>query len=540
MTRYVDETLAHLVARSQISRRSLLRHAAIASGAAVAVAGTPFARTFISSTLAQEADSGTPVAGGSVRLGFEANPDDLNPFTMNSLVSALVTEQVYDTLFIFDENLESQPNLCVSFEAPDDQTYVFTIAENAMFSDGSPVTSEDVKFSLESYKDPEIGGRAWAQAIETIDIVDEQTVQVNLSTPYAPMIGYLSWHYNPIISKAFYEENDGNLQNVTMGSGPFILEEFIPDQIIRFTRNPNYWQDGLPYLDEMEWLILPDDQARVAALRGGEIANADFLDYQPVETFDNNPDWDVYAVSTLTHATTYINCAEGPLADARVRQALSYAIDRNEFLQTSALGYGQVTGYIPAPEQFWALPVDELETYQTNIDRARELLEEAGYPDGFDVTLRVSPLYILDTANAQVLQQQLQEINVNVTIEQLEWGNLLDAWVNSDFEMLNILLLGLPDPDGYTWGRYHSDSPSNYNQISDPELDAMMDEARATVDPDQRQALYADIQRKLDTLVPNLFYYVYDVWLIWDPRYRGITPLPNASAPYLKRVWIEQ
>jgi peptide/nickel transport system substrate-binding protein len=540
MTRYVDETLARLVARSQISRRSLLRHAAIASGAAVAVAGTPFAQPFISSTLAQEADSGTPVAGGSVRLGFEANPDDLNPFTMNSLVSALVTEQVYDTLFIFDENLESQPNLCVSFEAPDDQTYVFTIAENAMFSDGSPVTSEDVKFSLESYKDPEIGGRAWAQAIETIDIVDEQTVQVNLSTPYAPMIGYLSWHYNPIISKAFYEENDGNLQNVTMGSGPFILEEFIPDQIIRFTRNPNYWQDGLPYLDEMEWLILPDDQARVAALRGGEIANADFLDYQPVETFDNNPDWDVYAVSTLTHATTYINCAEGPLADARVRQALSYAIDRNEFLQTSALGYGQVTGYIPAPEQFWALPVDELETYQTNIDRARELLEEAGYPDGFDVTLRVSPLYILDTANAQVLQQQLQEINVNVTIEQLEWGNLLDAWVNSDFEMLNILLLGLPDPDGYTWGRYHSDSPSNYNQISDPELDAMMDEARATVDPDQRQALYADIQRKLDTLVPNLFYYVYDVWLIWDPRYRGITPLPNASAPYLKRVWIEQ
>ncbi|CAN5570253.1 hypothetical protein BH23CHL5_BH23CHL5_02380 [soil metagenome] len=139
-----------------------------------------------------------------------------------------------------------------------------------------------------------------------------------------------------------------------------------------------------------------------------------------------------------------------------------------------------------------------------------------------------------------MLQQQLQAININVTIEQLEWGNLLDAWVNSDFEMLNILLLGQPDPDGYTWGRYHSTSPTNRNLISDPELDAMLDEARSTVNPESRRALYADVQQKLDTLVPNLFYYVYDVWLIWDPRFRGITPMPNASAPYMKRVWIEQ
>jgi peptide/nickel transport system substrate-binding protein len=542
MSRYVDETLARLVHEDRLSRRRLLKQTAI-GGTALGFAGFRIIDPFAPGVRAQEATpeaEGAPVPGGTLRAGFEANPDDLNPFTMSSLVSALVTEQVYDTLFIFDENLQSQPNLCVNFEAPDETTYLFTIADNAMFSDGTPVTSEDVKFTLEGYQDPELGGRGWAQVIDTIDIVDETTVQVNLTSPFAPMIGYLSWHYNPIVSKAFYEANEGNLQTVTMGSGPFILEEFTPDQNIRFVKNPNYWQEGLPYLDEMEWVVLPDDQARVAALRGGEVANADFLDYQPVESFIDNPDWNVYQVSTLTHATTYINCSEGPLADARVRQAMSYAIDRNEFLQTAALGFGQVTGYIPAPEQFWAVPVEDLTTYQTSVDRALELMEEAGYPDGFDVTLRVSPLYILDTANAQVLQQQLQAININVEIEQLEWGNLLDAWVNSDFEMLNILLLGQPDPDGYTWGRYHSSSPSNYNQISDPELDALLDEARANVVPEERQALYAEIQQKLDTLVPNLFYYVYDVWLIWDPRYRGITPMPNASAPYMKRVWIAE
>ena len=325
-----------------------------------------------------------------------------------------------------------------------------------------------------------------------------------------------------------------------MGSGPFVIEEFVPDQVLRFRKNENYWQDGLPYLDAMEWIILPDDQARVAALRGGEVQNADFLDHQAVQSFENTPDWDVYEVATLTHGTTYINCSDGPLSDARVRQALSFAIDRNEFVQGAALGFGQVTGYIPASDKTWSIPVDELPTYQTDVDKAKELLKEAGYEDGFDVTLRVSPLYVLDTANAQILQQQLQPIGVNVNIEQLDWANLLDAWVNSDFEMLNILLLGLPDPDGYTWGRYHSASPTNYNQISDPDLDAMMDAARSETDVEKRKALYADIQLKLDELVPNLFYYVYNVWLIWDPKAQGITPLPNSSAPYLRRVWFAQ
>jgi peptide/nickel transport system substrate-binding protein len=375
--------------------------------------------------------------------------------------------------------------------------------------------------------------------IESVEALDDHTVQINLSSPFAPIIGYLSWHYNPILSKAFYEANEGNLQSLTLGSGPFVLEEFTPDQSLRFVRNPHYWQEGLPYLDGMDWLIIPDDQARVAALRGGDLQTADFIDAQPVESFVDNPDWVVHQVPSLTHALTYINCSEGPLADARVRQALSYAIDREEILQTAALGYGQVSGYIPAPEQFWAVPVDDLPTFHHDLDKARQLMEEAGYADGFDVTLRVSAQYILDLANAQVLQQQLQAINVNITLEQLEWGNLLDAWVNKEFEMLNILLLGLPDPDGYTRGRYHTESTSNRNLLSDPELDAMMDEARATIDPEQRQVMYADIQQKLDTLVPNLFYYAIDTWLIWDPAFQGVTPLPNASAPYLKEVWIE-
>ncbi len=533
-----DDHLTRLMAAVQADRST--RRRLLQSGVALAGGAMLMPSMVRGIAGAQDASPEAVTPGGTIRVAFEANPDDLNPFTMSSLVSASVIEQVYDTLFIFDENLTSQPNLCTEMESPDDTTFIFHLAENAVFSDGSPLTSADVKFSLETYKDPDIGGRAWAARIDTVEEVDEHTVKVSLTEPFAPLISYLSWQYNPIVSKAFYEANDGDLKQKTMGSGPFILDEFIPDQVLSFKKNPNYWQDGLPYLDAMEWIILPDDQARVAALRGGDVDNADFLDHQPVEPFLDDPNWTVYDVSVLTHATTQMNTSTGPLADARVRQALSYAIDRKEILEGAALGFGQVTGYIPASDKTWAIPVDELPSYHTDIDKAKELLKEAGYENGFDVTLRVSPLYILDIANAQILQQQLKPLGVNIKIEQLEWGNLLDAWVESDFEMINILMLGQPDPDGYTYGRYHSSSPGNYTKISDPDLDAMLEAARGETDFEQRKALYADIQLKLDTLVPMLLFYVYDVWLIWNPAVQGITPLPNSSAPYMKRMWIAQ
>ncbi len=533
-----DDAVSRLLTAVQadrLTRRRLLQSGAAFAGGAVMLPA--LARGIAGAQDATPADVKT---GGTLKIAFEANPDDLNPFTMASLVSALVVEQVYDTLFIFDENLTSQPNLCTELESPDETTYILHLAPNATFSDGSPLTSADVKFSLEAYKDPEIGARAWAARIDTVEEVDEHTVKISLTEPFAPLIGYLSWQYNPIVSKAFYEANNGDLKQQTMGSGPFVLDNFVPDQVLSFKKNPSYWQEGLPYLDGMEWVILPDDQARVAALRGGEVQNADFIDHQPVEAFIDDPKWKIYDVSVLTHATTNINCRTGPLADARVRQALSYAIDRNDILEGAALGFGQVTGYIPSSDKTWSIPVDELPTYHTDIEKAKALLKEAGYESGFDVTLRVSPLYVLDIANAQILQQQLKPLGVNVKIEQLEWGNLLDAWVQSDFEMLNILLLGQPDPDGYTFGRFHSSSPSNYAGISDPELDTMLEAARGETDVEKRKALYRDIQLKLDTLVPMLLYYVYNVWLIVDPAVQGITPLPNSSAPYMKRIWIDQ
>lgn len=508
--------------------------ATVEATAAVPVADTPVPAATATPT--------GPRPGGVLRAAAETNPTGLDPHKVLSLASQSVCEQVYDTMFELDPQLNVVPRLCKSYETPDDKTYIFHLEENVMFSDGTKLTSEDVVFTMNRILDPDVGsGRAaWFGSVESVEALDEYTVQMKTSIPYAPLINNMANAFNGIVSKKFTEANNNNLDQVTMGSGPFILAEYIPDQKIRLERNPYYWRKDKPYLDATEWTIIPDDQGRVAALRAGEVDVAWFIDAKVAELFENDPEYVVYEVPVLTHASTWINCSKPPLDDVRVRQALSYALNRQEFLDTVAFGKGVLTGPIPAPEKEWALPVADYPQYKQDIDKAKSLLAEAGYADGVTIKLKVSPQYVLDTGNAQVLQNQLKAIGVNLELESVEWGNLLNAWFASDFEMLNLLMLGQPDPDGYTWGRFHSTSAGNFAKISDPDLDALLDKQRSTIDREERKKVLADVQRKIVELTPMLYYYCYYVWGIFKPYVKGVTPMANSSGVYLMNEWLDK
>ncbi len=483
-----------------------------------------------------------PKKGGILVAAAETNPSGLDPHKVTSLASQSVVEQTYDSLFELDPNLKVVPRLCKSYETPDGLTYVLHLEENVKFSDGTDLTSEDVKFTIDRILDPKTASPRASQftQVDKVEAVDRNTVRITTKVPFAPMINALASAFNQVVSKKFVESKGGNIDQVTMGSGPFKVAEYIPDQILRFERNPYYWRKDRPLLDGMTWKIIPDDQGRVAALRAKDVEDAWFLDSKVADLFKGNPDYVTYEVPVLTHASTWINCSKPPLNNVKVRQALSYALNRQEFLDTVAFGKGVVTGPIPAPEKEWALPVSDLASYKQDIAKAKSLLAEAGYANGFSVTLKVSPQYVLDTGNAQVLQRQLQAIGVDLKLESVEWGNLLTAWTKSDFEMLNLLMLGTYDPDGYTWGRFHSKSPANYAKISDPDLDVLLDKQRTTVDRAARKTVLNDTQRKIVDLVPMLFYYCYYVWGIYRPYVKGVTPMSNSSGPYMMNIWLDK
>lgn len=544
----VDNTPVQL----RLTRRQLLQLSALSLGAMTtssflaACAAPPLPTTAgpgaaVPATEVAATPAG-PKMGGTLIAAAETNPTGLDPHKVNSLASQSVVEQVYDSLFELDPDLKVVPRLVESYETPDDRTYIFKIHQNVKFSDGTDLTAEDVKFSIERIMNPDTGsGRAvWFRNVESIEVTDPYTITLTTTTPFAPLINALANAFNQIVSKTFTEANGGNLDQVTMGSGPFILADYVPDQLLRLERNPLYWRDDKPRLDATEWRIIPDDQGRVAALRAKEVDVAWFIDAKIAELFQNDPEYVVYEVPVLTHASTWINCSVAPLDDVRVRQAISYAIDRQEFLDTVAFGKGVLTGPIPAPEKEWALPVSDYEMYTRNIDKAKQLLADAGFADGLTLTLKVSPQYVLDTGNAQVLQRQLADVGISLELESVEWGNLLSDWVQSNFQMLNLLMLGQPDPDGYTWGRFHSQSPANYAKINDPDLDAMLDKQRVTIDRDERKAILADVQRKIVDLTPMLYYYCYYVWGIFRPYVKGVTPMANSSGVYLMNEWLDK
>ncbi|CAN5201857.1 ABC transporter substrate-binding protein [soil metagenome] len=488
------------------------------------------------------ASEGEPVAGGRLISALDTNPVGLDPHTGASFAGQMVWENVYDTLFQFSPTLEVLPSVALSFEIIDDQTYQFNLRDDVVWQNGRQFTAEDVKYSIERAADASIGSlrASWFTPLEEIEVVDDTTCIFHLSEPFAPLVSYLAMPGSALVPREVVEEH-GDLQNVAVGTGPFSLETFRNNEFALLKKFEDHWRTDLPYLDEHEIRISSDEQSRLAAIRAGEHEFSRMFDPQNAWTLEEEG-YKIFSGLTASRPLTVINCRRAPLDDKRVRQALSYAINRQEMMDATIFGDGVLTGFIPVADEVWALPATEFESYTQDIDRARELLAEAGHENGFDLVMKVSPQYAFDLSNAQILQSQLAPLGINVEIEQVEWGNLLELYRTSyDFDLLNIILTHQPDPDGYLYGSFHSESTTNSPGISDPELDEMLDLGRRTADFDERKQIYDDLQRLLmDDLVPMLVTFNYNQYWPAQQYVNGYQVVPSISRIYLREVWKDE
>lgn len=506
---------------------------------------------------ATEAPSGTPDAGGGSteessgevkrggRLTFaiDTAPVGLDPHLATAFSSQMFYEQIYDTLFHFTPDLQVVPSLAESFDVIDEKTYEFKIRQGVKFQDGSPLTVEDVIFSYERMIDPEVKSTrgVWFNQIDGLEAKDDSTLVVYLKNPFAPLIGFMAMPGAAIVSKAFTEANNNDLTAVAMGTGPFQLQEYITNQQGNFTRFADHWRGDVPLVDELVLQITTDEASRMAAIRAQQIDMTRLFDKTNADLLEGEG-YQMYKGLCTSYTLTFINCRREPLNDPRVRQALSYAIDRQQFLDTAVFGDGEISGVIPAAEKNWALPVSEYASYKQDIEKAKQLLAEAGYPDGFNVTLTVSPQYQFDVSNAQVLQSQLRPLGINVEIQQVEWGNLLNT-INQtrDFDLLNIIYTFQPDPDGYTYNFFHSQSLNNASGLADARVDELLDRGRAETDQAERKKIYDEVQKLLaDELVPVLAYYCYYQYLPSQTYVKGYKAIPSLSRIYLRETWLDK
>ncbi|WP_175614609.1 ABC transporter substrate-binding protein [Piscibacillus halophilus] len=440
-----------------------------------------------------------------LKIANDQEPAGLDPHKTPAHSSVRIYSQVYSGLVTFDENMEVVPDLAEEWDQPDDSTYVFTLREGVQFHNGNEVTAEDVKYSFERILDEETASHiaSYFSNVESIEVVGDYEVQFNLSNPDATFLSNLTNASAAIVDQEVVEEN-GDLQQVAVGTGPFKFEEWVADNRVNLVKNEDYFIEGQPKLDEVIYYTMKEESARLSAIRTGEV-DLTTLTAQSADLISNEEEIDVKDYQSLEYSYVGFNVNSEPLEDPKVRQALSLATDRQAITDIVWNGDAVVSGPVAPSMGDWSIDVESHELYQNDIEQAKALLEEAGYADGFDITITTASTYDDMVDTAQLLQQQWEEIGVSAEIKQIEWGEYIDTWSNTSADVLIGRNGSGTDPDRALNYFFHTDGSANVWGFTNSEYDSLVEEGKVTVDQGERQEIYNEAQNLLLDLSPNLF-----------------------------------
>jgi peptide/nickel transport system substrate-binding protein len=478
--------------------------------------------------------------GNTLVMAWATDATGLDPHKQTAFASLRLLELVYEPLVILDADLAIRPGLAESWAFADDGlALTFTLRDGATFQNGEPVTAADVKASYERILDEATGAatRANFLSIESIETPDAQTVVFGLSQPDAPMLTAMT-DLNAAILPASAIAAD-TVGTEAIGSGPFVLEEWKPNEGAMLRANADWWGDG-PSIDGIEIRVIPDESAILAALRAEQIDFA-LLNDPIVASLVAQAAGEVQLnrAPALAYHVLQLNAARPPMDDLRVRQAISCAIDRQQVLDTASLGEGQVTGPLTIPA--YRLEPAELFCYQRDVEMAKRLLGEAGVADlTFEViAARGEPPTAV--SEAQNIQAQLSEVGIALEIVVLELNVYVDRWLAADFDMAVANNSGRADP--YTmYGRYWTKA-GNLQKVAnyiDDDLDALMQAGRVETDPAARVETFAKFQKHLVEMAPWVWLYNGYEYTAQQPWVQGFVPMPNDSLYGLSQVSLQR
>lgn len=480
-------------------------------------------------TMAQTPRDETAVVAVSV------DATSLNPWLSTNITDKNVVSHLYDTLLKRDQDMTIQPNVAVSWEAIDDTTWEFELRDDITFTNGEPLTTEDVRFTVEHFRDPELNAPSIAQfnLIESVEAIDDTTVRFHTSEPFPALPAVMTEFW--IIPDEYTSEAGGQgLSKNPVGSGPYSLENWARDERVVLRANPEWWA-GQPDVPFVEFKVVPDQNARIAQIQTGE---ADLIAQVPAEAAAllerNNRVELLQAPNPRAYFLGFNERLDTPLQDQRVRQAINYAINVDDIVNFIFEGRGQPLATLVTPQQFG---YDEnIEPYGYDPDRARDLLAEAGYADGFSIDMEVpTSRYPKDAEVGQAIAEQLSQVGIDVNLDILEWGTYIGQFGSEDGPPMYLLGWSIPtfDPDSILTPLL-TEGPT-YSRFVDPELENLIDEARSTVNTEQRAELYSQVQQRMQEIAPMAFLYQLDELygvsnrLNWQPRADERIYLWNAS-----------
>jgi peptide/nickel transport system substrate-binding protein len=493
---------------------------------------------------AGQAAAQTPKRGGVLTLARQGEATNLDPHKVPAFTSHRVFELVFSTLTRLGPDLTVQPELAESWTLSPDGRQVTLRLRAAKFHNGEPLTSADVKYTLERILNPNTKAvaRAWFVDLDRVEAPEPRTVVLHLKQPNVALLIYLAHPNTSVVSEKIAKAANDDLSRKehAIGSGPFRLAEWVPDNFMRFEAFREFYVQGQPYLDGIRFNIVPDEAGVTAALRTKAADAALIADARAAQTLGREAGITVSAKPSLNYHLLFLNTKRKPLDNPKVREAIVLSIDRKQIIDTVALGAGDPTGPLP-PALPFALPVGDYPLYKRDVARARQLLQESGVgPVQLTLlTQTTEPVYAKDIA--QIVQQQLGEAGIRLNIELLEFGQWVQRWLKADFDMAPGLNSGQPDPDFYLFRYFTNDGNLNFvhSYQNDTSSDAIK-RARTLADPARRKELYATAQKELVTGVPFVWLYVGRDYVAFQNTTKGFVHLPTGSVVYLRQTWLDK
>ena len=450
--------------------------------------------------------SGGGTAGGyknTLTWAQGADVTSLDPHQGKETPAVQVNTQIFDTLVTVDpETNEVVPQIVESWEQTDDQTYVFKIREGIKFHDGSDLTAEDVKFSLDRARNSAAVSYI-VNFIEEVTVDDDHTVTVKTTAPYAPTLRNLAIPFAAIVPKAVVEADENAFIQNPVGSGPYKFVEWNHGDHVTLKAFDDYYA-GKPETENLIMKVIPETSQRTIALETGEVDLAYDLAVNDIPKVNSDDKLTVYEIPSLTCWYVSMNMNKKPFDNPKVREAMSMAIDRQTIIDTINAGSGQTADAIIAPAVFgyYSTGVKEY-----NPTKAKELLAEAGYPNGFSTTLWVN-----DNQSriemCQAMQAMLLEVGVQCNLEVLEFGSFISRTTAGDHDLAYFgWTTSSGDADYSYYSLEHSTqqgAAGNRSFLADPDVDKLIEEARSNTNEEERKELYKELAIKLDEINNNI------------------------------------
>lgn len=424
-------------------------------------------------------------------VAVDADVDTLHPTDFSTTVELGVLNQIYDTLLYYspDGTKDPEPRIAESYEISDDGLdYTFHLRDDVTFHDGTPVTADDVVFSIELYKASEYQG-SQISMLSSVEATDEHTVVCHLDAPYSP---FLQGICSPMIaSKAYYESSEDDFVNNPIGTGPYKFVSRAKGSNIKLEANEDYYR-GAPEIKEVTFEVIPDSSTKAIALQTGEVNFAE-IDSATKPQLEANPAITIAEVPTSAFSYIAMNTEKEPFNDVKVRQAINYAIDRDNLVAVCYDGEAEVNSNICAKERFGYS--DDQFQYTYDPEKAKELLAEAGIETPYDLgEILVAEKY---SNLATVIQNDLKAVGLDVTISVKEFNSYISDLQNGSYGItaLNMTLEG----DTQTLEMaFTSDyiGIANNARYSDEEMDKLFEQARTETDNDKRAEIFNEIFTK--------------------------------------------